>query len=274
MLSGLSVGRTILKLNNRGFSLIEISSAVVLISILSVFSVTQYNRQRTKSLTKEAQLQLGHLQRMERLYFIENNTFTFELKGNMFPKGTLLYNVGFGINSADRKLNPCAYHHRPNTFGNNYYELCGDDLTETGTRQECGFKNKHGFSLSNTANVDEYQKLKTGTYYKSNHSCNSGSDAPGRASPRGIYCDNSTNTLKKYFPGNENRFYTKFIAYAVGDVLDPNNFSSPANKLDVWRINGNGYLEHCQNPLKTGVPSTCNQTMGKTEDDSSSPYCG
>ena len=71
----MSVRRTYLQLNNRGFSLIEVLSATALLSILSVFSVTQYSKSRTKSLTSEAKIQLGHLHRMEATYRMETQYF-------------------------------------------------------------------------------------------------------------------------------------------------------------------------------------------------------
>lgn len=258
-----------LKLNNRGLSLLEISAAVVLISIISVFSVTQYNKSKTKSLTKSAKLQLGHLHRMEKAYFIEHSTFTYELRGNMFPKGIQLYNVGFGSKASDVKLKPCSFYWNESAFTNNYYELCGADLDSTGTRQECGFKNKEGSTPQlNLA----YKGLRANVYYKPNQHCTL-NQKPILA-PRSDYCNG--DKLKRDFPGNEHKFYTKFIAYAVGDILDPRNFSSPANKLDVWRINGNGYLEHCQSALKASADNnyrgTCSQAMDNTEDNSSQ-YC-
>ena len=257
-----------MKLNNRGLSLIEISAAVVLISILSVFSVTQYNRSKTKSLTKSAKLQLSHLHRMEKIYFIEHSTFTYELRGNMFPKGVQLYNVGFGVSAKDWKLNPCASM-RDESFVNNYYELCGDDLDSSGTRQECGFKNKKG-------NIPQlgraYTLLRSAVYHKPNQNCSPSSKHPTQVEwNRSIFCDG--DKLKTNFPDNENKFYTKFIAYAAGDILDPRNFSSPENKLDVWRINGNGYLEHCQDALNPPTGRPCYQTMKATEDSSSAQYC-
>ena len=264
--------RASLKLNNRGLSLIEISAAVVLISVISVFSVTQYNKSKTKSLTKSAKLQLGHLHRMEKVYFIEHSTFTYELRGNMFPKGVQLYNVGFGSKVKDNKLNPCAYS-TDSAFANNYYELCGEDLNSAGTRQECGFKNKDGSTPQLKLG---HKELRSIVYHKPNQHCNPPSKNPSRVTFNYYFYCNNDNKLKRNFPDNEDKFYIKFVAYAAGDILDPRNFSSPQNKLDVWRINGNGYLEHCQNALKASTDNnyrgTCDIAMHTTEDNSTQ-YC-
>ena len=261
-----------MKLNKRGFSLVEILSATVLISILSVFSVTQYNRQRTKSLTKEAQIQLGHLHRMERTYFMEHNTFTYELEGNMFPKGQLLYNVGFGTGNPDWKANPCG--HSGSSFKNNYYELCGD--TQSDGRKECWFTNKHGKTIP-PALIQQYRELRSAIYHKPNENCNpSTTNRPLPTSDRAKDCD--VYKLKREFTANDDKFYKKFIAYAVGDIKDPKNFISAINpldadQLDVWRINGNGFLEHCNDPLDDNTPNTClNPPMKNTENDPSD-YC-
>ena len=259
-------------------------SAVALISILSVFSVTQYNRQRTKSLTKEAQLQLGHLNRMQAAYHMENNTFTFELSGNMFPKGTLLYNVGFGKSAEDLKTSPCGRitigHDRSVT--NNYYELCGNDLNTAGTRPECGFRSKKGAIPKLTL---AYLELRSMHYYKSNHNCSNNnrpkwSDVSSlcRLTLPGPLTHAERNKIREEraleYIQDKNKSYRKYIAYAVGDILDPQNFSTlDHNKLDVWRINGNGFLEHCNDPLDNTTSNTCQTpAMGKTKDDPSL-YC-
>jgi len=269
-----------LKLNTRGFSLIEIVSAVTLISILSVFSVTQYNRSKTKSLTKEAQLQLGHLHRMQAIYHSEHDTFTFELSGNMFPKGILLYNVGFGHRVPDFKVNPCDP--GEHNSKNNYYELCGDDMGTSDKRSECGFKNKKG-------NVPElgrpYKDLSSSIYYKPNQSC-SNNTIPEYSEVHhecqynpGTLTQEQLEKLRKEIALEEieDKAYRKYIAYAVGDILYPRDFSTTDyNELDVWRINGNGFLEHCNDPLDSSTSNTCLKSsfpsMRKTKNDSSQ-YC-
>ena len=271
--------------NKRGFSIVEILSATVLISILSVFSVTQYNRSKTKSLTKEAKVQLGHLLRMEKMYFIEHNTFTFALEGNIFPKGQLLYNVGFGSNAGDAKVNPCMYGTSgvlTTAFKNNYYELCGK--TKNDGRKECWFKNKEGNTPPEGV---PYTGLNAMRYYIPNANCGGHLSEPQVPKPAikfspadfDIYCDSSTYKLKPQFrsyPENENRYYIRFIAYAVGDILDPKNFSSSPDDLDAWRINGTGFLEHCNNPFNDEHDSVfkCdrNHPMKNTENDSNN-YC-
>ena len=217
---------------------------------------------------------------MEKMYFIEHNTFVFELEGNMFPKGQLLYNVGFGSYGRDYLVHPCrpdpGYESpvRKRHSVGNYYELCGK--TKNDGRKECWFKNRDGNA---PLLIDEYQNIRSHVYYKPNF-CAYGGTALGapQQMPSNLYsifCDSSTHKLKVEYSGNDNRFYTQFIAYAVGDILDPKKFSSPANKLDGWRINGSGYLEHCQNPFDNSTIGKCSRSspMSNTEDDPS-PYCG
>ena len=274
------IGMKVLK-NNRGLSLIEISSAVVLISIISVFSVTQYNRSKTKSLTKNAKLQLGHLHRMEKMYFQEHKTFTFELRGNMFPKGVQLYNVGFGYLARDWKKNPCLgsdiLYYNPKLFVNNYYELCGKDFKTEKSLSSCGFTNKHG----NYPTLPEYVTIRgstagtnPGASFKSNIQCNANLPLVIPYSLSNIYCEGSGLNIrvKRRYPYNEGRYYDRFIAYAWGDIMDPKEFSSPVEKLDGWRINGSGYLEHCQDPFKDASSYSCGKEMTMTETNSD-PYC-
>ena len=248
--------------NNRGLSLIEISSAVVLLSIISVFSVTQYNRSKTKSLTKNAKLQLSHLHRMEKMYFQEEKSFTFDLKGNMFPKGVQLYNVGFGYKVRDWRKNPCAYFNNYKKFQNNYWELCGKDFKTEGTLSSCGFTNKHG----KFPTLPEYTTIRgsqasqdPGISFMPHSLC-------GKDGPKGVpygqrsdYCEGEK--VKRKYSDNEGRSYDRYIAYAWGDILDPKEFSSPVAKLDGWRINGAGYLEHCQDPLKDAQDYSCGEEM-------------
>lgn len=243
-------------------------SAVVLVSILSLFSVTQYNKHKTKSLVKEAKIQLGHLYRMQATYRVEHNTFTFELEGNMFPKGQLIYNVGFGQHTEDWKANPCAQR-TTNNSKNNYYELCGD--TDEEEREECWFENKkteEGPSLS------EHKGLNARAYRTPNHNCS----LTNRPYPLSSTLDHSeyclNNKLIKHFYDHDNKSYTKFVAYASGDILDPHSFSSSStDELDTWRINGNGFLEHCNNPLDDSTSNTCHSHPMKKIEGSGDDYC-
>ena len=254
--------------------MIEITSALVLMSVVSVFSVTQYKRQKTKSLTRSAQTQLGHLYRMEKTYFAENNTFTFELKGNLFPKGKQLYNVGFGSGASDFKNNPCGDLGEA-AYKNNYWELCLKTSQEG--RKECWFKNKHE---KNPTIIGEYQDLRSFAYHKPNQNCKP-PGVPGYIPPtrvltnKSFYCSGA-KPLRE-FPDNENRSYPRFIAYAAGDILDPRDFKSTAEKMDVWRINGSGFLEHCQSALEeladpSGYAGTCRSKM-KNNEESNDDYC-
>ncbi|MDE0151352.1 MAG: prepilin-type N-terminal cleavage/methylation domain-containing protein [Bdellovibrionales bacterium] len=267
-----------MKLNKRGFSLVEVLSATALIAVLSVFSVTQYNKHKTKSYTKEAKLQLGHLHRMEAAYHMEHNTFTFEVSGNLFPKGTILYNVGFAHAAMDLKVNPCRT--GDSAIVNNYYELCGDDLT-TG-RPECGFRSKKGNVPSLTS---AYLHLRSMHYHKPNHNCRDNNSPPpdwadvSASCTISIISSLSTAELQKVREESAlgaiaDKNYHKYIAYAVGDILDPLTFSTTdLNKLDVWRINGNGFLEHCNDPMDDNTSNTCHTpAMGKTEGDPNA-YC-
>ena len=275
------IGVKLLK-NNRGLSLIEILSAVVLLSIVSVFSVTQYNRSKTKSLTKQAKLQLGHLHRMEKMYFQEHKTYTFELRGNMFPKGVQLYNVGFGYRARDWKRNHCAYFHNYEQFKNNYYELCGKDFKTKDSLSSCGFTNKHGnFPTLHayTTIRGNYAGQNPGNSFMPHDHC--GINRPkgiNTKEQRRIYCRDEHKDglfygkVKRRYPYNEERYYNRFIAYAWGDILDPKEFSSPVEKLDGWRISGSGYLEHCQNPFEDVSSYSCGEQMTISET-SSDKYC-
>jgi len=264
-----------LKLNKRGFSLIEVLSATVLITILSVFSVTQYNRHKTKSYTKEAQLQLGHLYRMEKTYFVEHSTFTYTLSGNLFPKGQLIYNVGFDHHTEDWKANPCADRGSLNST-NNYWELCGRHPEDR--RKECWFKNEKTGQMHDATRHYVFIALPLTKYSGANPSHRTYGCYPNPSSRPDkaytYYCNGST--LRNEFPDNDDKSYTKFIAYASGDILDPHSFSSDADKLDVWRINGNGYLEHCQDPVDKDPSdpdyNTCDDNM-KYSNESGRNYC-
>ncbi len=221
---------------------------MALISILSVFSFTQYNRSQAKSLTREAQTQLGHILHMEKTYFMEHNTYTFVLDGNIVPKGYKLYNVGFGGHAIDKKKHPCNF--SPEQV-NNYYELCGK--TENEKIKGCWFKNKWG-KLPPEGRY--YTGLRSTHYYMPNGHCDGHDEnhnptiaEPYMCTPDKHVADINRKLKPEYYPYNEDKHYTRFIAYATGDILDPKNFGSNGDDLDAWRINGAGFLEHCNDPF-------------------------
>ena len=220
---------------------------------------------------------------MEKSYFLEHNTFVFELKGNIFPKGYQLYNVGFGDAQEDFKIYPCN-HHWSDLTKSNYYELCGK--TENDGRRDCWFKNKWG----KTPPVGvPYTGLNSTRYYLPNSHCGGDWSNPEARIPLpaksfsntaySTYCNTVSNKLKSEFdsfPLNENRAYKRFIAYAVGDILDPKDFSSQADDLDGWRINGTGFLEHCNDPFNEEHDSVfkCDRNHPmKTTEDNNQNYC-
>lgn len=65
--------------NHRGFTLIELMIAIVLVGILAALAVTTYNRFADKARMTQAQTVLKHLQKTETTYFTEHEQYTDNL---------------------------------------------------------------------------------------------------------------------------------------------------------------------------------------------------
>ncbi len=251
--------------NQKGFSVVEITSAVVIMGIIGTLSVKQYGTTRAKSRKLEAKTQLGLLHRGEQSWLLQNGTYTSQINLIMFPKGKIRYNVGFEINindfsycqkktfnapscpGASRNPNPnwCIYPSHSYKHINNTWELCGTTFKRSSLKKiECAFQDRLGKEINcstcSQGYKDIWQKIKwTGTNInKINGNVNRCED--------------------------ENRdTYKKFYAYAIGEIGSDSvsAYTWDKNKLDVWVIDQEGVLENCYDPLKETTWGTqCHKT--------------
>jgi type IV pilus assembly protein PilE len=87
----------------RGFTLIELSIALVIIGILASLAVITYNKYANKARFTQAQTALKHLQKTQTIYFTENGAFAdnvvlldFEpTKYDFYTISVILDNTGF-----------------------------------------------------------------------------------------------------------------------------------------------------------------------------------
>lgn len=89
------------KLNQYGFSLVEIMVVVAIMGILASIAIPQYQKYQRKSMQNEAKLLLSGIYTSERV-FISNwglGATNFHQLG-FNPKGSLNYNVGWGDTTA------------------------------------------------------------------------------------------------------------------------------------------------------------------------------
>ena len=243
--------------SKKGFSIVEIMSAAVLISTVALISAYQYQKVSKHSLKSEAKIQLGHLYQAEQGWFVENKTYTAVLNGRVaFPKGNLIYNVGFELNTPD--FSRCegrggdSIPHEDHQV-NNYWELCGNTYTAGKIVGESR-RNKTRYQRSSCALRSIRDKpllLLTHTQGKLTQDTTINKD--GNLHKHNV--PNAEAACKGKGPRGQHS-YKKFVAYAIGDILKPDG-SSPKEKKDIWRINQTGKLENCQNPLDDGSTSTC-----------------
>lgn len=86
-----------MKLNNKGFSLVELMVVVAIIGILASVAIPSVNKYMAKARQSEAKTNLGSLYTAEKAFFAEYNVYDSRFSAIGFaPEGKLRYNVGFG----------------------------------------------------------------------------------------------------------------------------------------------------------------------------------
>ena len=86
-----------MKLNNKGFSLVELMVVVAIIGILASIAVPSINKYMAKARQSEAKTNLGSLYTAEKAFAAEYTRFHSAFQAVGFsPEGRMRYNVGFG----------------------------------------------------------------------------------------------------------------------------------------------------------------------------------
>jgi type IV pilus assembly protein PilA len=85
-----------MKLNNKGFSLVELMVVVAIIGILASVAIPSVNKYMAKARQSEAKTNLGSLYTSEKAFYVEYNTYDSRFQAVGFaPEGRLRYNIGF-----------------------------------------------------------------------------------------------------------------------------------------------------------------------------------
>ena len=91
-----------MKLNNKGFSLVELMVVVAIIGILASVAVPSINKYMAKARQSEAKTNLGSLYTAEKAFAAEYTLFHSAFQAVGFaPEGRMRYNVGFGAAGAN-----------------------------------------------------------------------------------------------------------------------------------------------------------------------------
>ena len=89
------------KLNQYGFSLIEIMVAVAIVGLLTSIAIPQYQKYQRKSLQNEAKILLSNMYTIERVFSLNWGYGTPNLQQLGFvARGNLAYNAGFNVKAA------------------------------------------------------------------------------------------------------------------------------------------------------------------------------
>ncbi len=143
---------------SKGFSLIELLTVVSIIAILSSMAVISFMKTKRQGKTTEAKILLSNLYGNERIFYIDNNNYHYNLEAiNLDLVGKYIYNVGFdkspidgGTSCPTSGIPDCAIGGTANGTGNsNTFEVCGKDFA-SGSSTECFLKESNN-STKNTA---------------------------------------------------------------------------------------------------------------------------
>lgn len=85
------------KLSRCGFTLVELMIVVAIIAFLALIAIPNYLKFVARSKRAEAQINLASLYAAEKVYWVENNAYTNDLKElGWRPEGKIYYTYGFG----------------------------------------------------------------------------------------------------------------------------------------------------------------------------------
>src|SRR5690606_8352159 len=91
-----------MKLNNKGFSLVELMVVVAIIGILASVAVPSVNKYMAKSRQSEAKTNLGSLYSAEKAFAAEYTRYHSNFRAIGYsPEGRIRYNIGFAGGAAD-----------------------------------------------------------------------------------------------------------------------------------------------------------------------------
>ena len=186
-----------MKLNNTGFSLLEVLITVGIMGILIGIAVPSYRNYVRHSKTAEAHSSLGQLYMAQKAFHLQWRFFTEDLLcAGVSPEGEMLYNVGF---SSKNDTIPDSYTGTPIQPNlKTFYKLCKKKFGN-GKLKNCAFKNKD--------NKNGFQPP----------------SIPGKVDIDG--------TSKDTKPTNN-----EVTAVAIGDIINKEPKRGSGNTFDIWSI--------------------------------------
>ena len=137
----------------------------------------------------------------------------------------------------DSPNNPCAISTNWTCYINNSWELCGPKFLADSTSNHL---NPNFHANTKCALLERYHRDVSSTRYRFLKEMN--------------WTGTNINTVNRFSGNkcsgmedgdNKKKPYTKFYAYAVGDIKYKNKEESNKDRLDIWVIDKYGTLENC-----------------------------
>ena len=148
---------------SKGFSLIELLTALTLIGILSTLSIVKMKSYQRKGKTTEAKVMLTNLFGSERVYILEHENYHYDLyEIGLELVGKYTYNIGFKSPPFDGNCPPRVRECTSPPVNFNTFKICGATFgSGSGSNKDCLVK------VGSVQDVESFGAKCTGSSFSS-----------------------------------------------------------------------------------------------------------